>query len=75
MKPIDAKTFDQICELEFDNIDTANGCALLLGDDEVSIYPPNNSAPYVSIPREDFEEMIEWYMEGKVPESDSRRKA
>ena len=56
MKPIDAKTFDQICELEFDNIDTANDCALLLSDDEVSIYPPNNSAPYVSIPREDFEE-------------------
>lgn len=72
MKPIEAKTHDDICKLKRDNIETVSGFGLLLSDeDHISIHQPKGGR-YIELPRRDFEEMIARYVRGVVPAGDAR---
>ena len=62
MRPRDAKTFDQFCELSRDNYPAANDkFSILISDDHVSIHPPNGGGFY-RIPRSQFNAIVDWYM-------------
>ena len=68
MKPYEAKTFEKICKLERDNIETSSGFALFLTEEGAGLHLP--SGEWINIPSEDFEQLARWYIEGKEPSHD-----
>jgi len=68
MKPRDATTFDEVCQLENDNI-TAGNFWMLVEDDAVTmVKQPSEEQPKaaVTIPREVFNLFVDWYNTGEV---------
>ena len=62
MRPYNAKTLDQICELRRDNYPPENDVwSILLSGDHVSLHPPAGGG-YVTIPRDQFNTIVRWYM-------------
>lgn len=66
MKPIDAKTDDEICKLPRDNFPASTGkWTAFLQPHSVSLHQPNGGG-WVEIPREQWDVICKWYM-GLVP--------
>ena len=66
LTPINAKTFDQICDLKTDHIDSKHHW-LLLDEGSVTIAEQTNGKPakaMIDIPRRTFDRFIRWYLTG-----------
>lgn len=67
MRPYDAKTLDEVCELRRDNYPAETDVwSILVGGDHVSLHPPGGGS-YVLIPRADFNNLVRWYMRDQKP--------
>lgn len=68
LKPIEARTFKQICSLPRDNID-AKGFWMMLDVGKVTIAQQKAGEPakvMLTMPRAQFERMARWYMTGRA---------
>lgn len=72
MLPSSAITCKDIIELSHDNIKTVNGWSLMLCVDALMLFPPGDRGIHYLIPREDFDELVDWYTKGMVPKGDKR---
>lgn len=67
LKPIEARTFGQICSLPRDGYDTKNFWILI--DNGIVICQQQNGKPSTNtmkIPRAEFDRMARWYVTGKA---------
>ena len=67
-KPIDAKTFSQICSLPRDHYETKNHW-LLLDTGVVYLHRQKSgheSEASLKIPRAEFDRMVRWYVTGRA---------
>jgi hypothetical protein len=75
MTPREAKTFDELCKLPRDNVDT-DAHWLMADVDTVTIAAQRNSeecTAKVKLPRATFEAFIDWYNTGKWKARRSRK--
>ena len=72
MIPIDARTDEQICLLEFDNVETETGASLMISESHISIYDSAGTGIFLN--RDDFDDFVRFYIDGIVPPTDSRLK-
>lgn len=79
MTPREAKTFEQICELDRDNVDTDEHWMILdSGGDEITLAAQQLGKPSsakISMPRATFEAFIDWYNTGTFRKPRAKRKA
>ena len=67
LKPIEARTFKQVCKLPRDNLNTRGHWILIDGD--VVLAAQRNGQPATNsmrIPRSEFDRMARWYVTGKA---------
>lgn len=66
-RPYDAKTLDDVCDLRRDNYPPENGVwSILITGDAVSLHPPGGGG-YTTIPRDQFNTIVRWYMRDQKP--------
>jgi hypothetical protein len=64
LRPIDARTFDQICGLPRDNIESG-GYRICVDAEEVAIRHQRREQPVseqIVIPRRAFNKIVKWYL-------------
>lgn len=69
LKPIEARTWDEVCSLPRDNFPASSRVwTLMLSPEshEVHLHGPAGSKESVAIPRDEWDVMVKWYM-GVVP--------
>lgn len=67
LKPIEARTFKQVCQLSRDGYDTKHFWILIDGD--IVITEQQNGKPstnQLKIPRAEFDKMARWYVTGRA---------
>lgn len=63
MKPYDASSEkDRVALLEDNNPSDPDVWSILLGEDEVSLHAPAGEGDYITIPRDEFNAIVDWYM-------------
>lgn len=75
MKPIDAKTFSQICKLSLDNLST-RGHWLLIDEGRVVLAKQKAGEPCeakIEVPKAEFDRMVRWYVTGRPTKRKARR--
>ena len=71
--PREAKTEDQLCELEFDNVNLGL-CDVLLTDTDVTFYGRHRGeVANFSVRREDIDRFVDWYEKGIKPNTEKRK--
>lgn len=75
--PIEAKTFNQICQLPRDNDGTGNFW-WIIDESTISIHeqkPGESSVQAITLPRKVFEQAARWYLTGSKQRPESRKRA
>lgn len=72
MRPRDAKTLKQVCDLRTDNFDVKGGWVLLDGNGKYSITIARQVEGHavtqqINIPRREFNQIVDWYMREQKP--------
>lgn len=67
-RPIDARTFKDVCALTRDNIDSKHFWLMIDGGDVVIAEQTNGEAlkNKLSIPRAEFDRLARWYVTGRA---------
>lgn len=68
LKPIEARTFDQICSLPRDGYDTKRFW-LLVNIGTVTLCEQQNGKPSTNtmeLPRAEFDKLVRWYVTGRA---------
>jgi len=67
LKPIDARTFDQVCSLTRDGYDTKHFWILIDGDIVIcEQMQGKESTNSLKIPRSEFDRLARWYVTGRA---------
>lgn len=69
MRPYHAKTLDDVADkLRRDNYPADHGAwSIMVDGSEVTLFPPSgDDRPYYSIPRDQFNVLVRWYMRDQV---------
>lgn len=63
MKPIEAQTIEDICQLERDNYpDNNKAWSILMGVKHISLHSPSGESGWLEIPRDQFDAIVRWYV-------------
>ena len=67
MTPKEAKTFEQICKLPRDNVESGD-FSIVLGSQEIYLAeqrPGEDRKQHIEIPRLNFNALVKWYLTGR----------
>lgn len=68
LKPIEARTFKDICSLPRDNLDS-KGFWILVDEGEITITKQNfgeSLIAQITVPKAQFDRMVRWYFTGRA---------